>query len=552
MWLNLLVLLMLVLITFFQGLQGLFSATILLVLSVISMVVAFGFYEDLYSGLLAQWLPGAGEAVSLMLLFLGTLIVLRLIVDLGIKGNVKIPRNLDRIGGGAVAFFAAMVLTGVAMTAVQMLPAERHVLGFARFNEVNGSVVEKGLWFGPDRFAVGLSRVILDGGFSAKASREGKFQEVHPDLLAELDARRSAGVPRPVKPGELSLKVDQVWFPDQIRPADGKELIPPRSGRFVGVRVDQSGPLPKAFTPQQMRLVVTRGSSVEAHPAVAAGLDTAAPIPVEPLSIYKMQSGAMNLVYEVPTGADAWYVTFDGRSRGEVTKSEPDDQKTPSFTAQPQAAPQSTPQPQPQARQPQDVRNPGGRTHGANVAEQPIVSDNLPEGIAIARNEIATSATLAGSKLRDGHFALPMSKTSRVKMMGMVSQFDVPDGQRLVQVPLHRVMPGSLAGQAIDFTVRTLQQQWALVDDTGGKYLPVGAVAIANVGGEETVEIQYHIGQANIAAGRTLRPWQRISDQALRNQPDAKLVFLYLVPPRRHLVNFDTGRRQAEIDVTVQ
>ncbi len=553
MWMNLLVLLMLVLITFFQSLQGLFAALIMLVLSIVSSVVAFGFYEDLYKALLAQWLPGEGQAVSLMVLFLLTLVILRLAVDLGIKGNVEIPQQVDRIGGGVVGFFVAMVMTGTAMTAVQMLPFDQQVLGYSRHEMTNGRLATKGIWFGADRFAVSLAGMILDGALTGKTPREGTFEDVHPDLLADLDARRSAGVPSASKPGEMSLSVEQVWSPDHVVGADGKSLINPEAGtKFLAVRVKPSGGVPGAVTPLQIRLVGLRANRVQPFLPRAASADNDVPAAVEPLGKYTIASGsAVNLVYELPSSAKPWYVDFNSQARAEISEKALKEQATPVLATPAAAEPprkEDTPAPAPKPQ----VANPRGRTHGADVAEQPIISDDFPEGLAIASNELAGGPELVGTRLKDGHIVLPMSKTSKVKMVGMISRFEVPKGLKLVQVPLHRVAPGSLAGQAIDFAVRTLQQQWALNDDAGGQYIPVGAVAIAKTGAGETLEIQYHVNQENLMAGHTLTQWRKITDADLKGQPDARLIFLYLVPPGKHITAFDTGRAKVELDLKVQ
>lgn len=551
MWLNLLVLLMLVLITFFLSMQGLFSAMIVLVVSVISAVVAFGFYENLYTGLLAQWLPAEGQAVSLMALFLVSLLVLRVVLDTAIKGNVQLPHRVNQIGGAAFGFFAAMVMTGTSVTAIQMLPFDREVLGFARHEMAGERLATSSVWFSPDRFAVGLAGTILDGSLSGKAPRTGQFQDVHPDLLAAVDARRSAGVPAIKRANAVSLSVEQAWLPDRVMMSDGRTPVTPGSGKkFVAVQANLGGDLPKAFTPLQMRMVAVQANRVEQYYLRAAGSGGEVPVEVKPLDMYMPTSGTMNLVFEIPDKAAPWYVTFNDEGMGEVTKDKLEEQSAPALSTPAAATPAASEKQEEPAPRPA-VRNPAGRTHGADVADQPYVSDAWPEGLAASRNDV--QAEVVGSRLKDGHLVLPMSKTitNPAVNMGYVKFFDVPRGMKLVQVPLHRVSAGSLMGQAIDFAVRTLQQQWTLNDDAGGQYMPVGAVAIANVGGEDLLEIQYHSSQENLLAGHTLAKWRRISDADLKN-PNAKLYFLYLIPPGKHIVRFDTGRQSADVDLTVQ
>ena len=48
MWFSLLVVVLVLAITFYQGLQGIFSALIICILTILSAALAFGLYEDLY------------------------------------------------------------------------------------------------------------------------------------------------------------------------------------------------------------------------------------------------------------------------------------------------------------------------------------------------------------------------------------------------------------------------------------------------------------------------------------------------------------------------
>lgn len=539
MWLNLLSLLMLVLITFFLSLQGMFSALILFVLSVVSSVVAFGFYENLYSGLLIQWLPGEGEAVSLMAIFLLTLLVLRLIVDLGMKGNVLLPAKADRVGGAVMGFFAGMVMTGMAMTAVQLLPFDHEILGFARYTSgASGRLTTNGLFLGPDSFASGLAGLILDGSLSGK-DPDSSFEANHPDFLGQIDARRSAG---PMVKGvkDASVSVERMWWPERLGANS------PDSGmKYLAVRVKPSGA--EAFTPAQFRLVARNAGRIQTFMPRGAG-DGGEPAQVELLQVYSTPK-TLDLVYQVPQSlSKAWYVAYNGWAKGEIAEEKQKDATppamAPSGTARSSAG-QSNASEADKARQ----RNPGGRTHAANVSDDPYVSDDLPGNICIPTND-ASEMELSGKKIASGRLVLDASKIKMAIPAMSITKFKVPDGKKLVQVPLQRVFAGSIYGQAINFADRTFQQSWSLKDETGRLYQPVGAFAEANVGGTDIIEIQY-ASQEAIDAGHTLGPWQRIQESSFR-QPGAKLIFLYQVPPGTHIVDFQTNRGGgSDIDLRV-
>lgn len=543
MWLNLLALLMLVLITFFQSLQGLFSAMILFVLSVISSVVAFAFYEDLYLGLFMQWMPGEGEAVSLALLFLVTLLILRLLADKGLKGNVMIPARIDRIGGATMGFFAAMVMTGTAMTAVQMLPFDRAVLGFTRYTGqmVAGRPVEKGLFLRPDGFASGLAGLILDGSLSGKASADS-FAANHPDFLGEMDARRSAG-PLPDGAKGNSIKVERMWWPDKLGTSTADNGM-----KYLTLRVTPGGP--PAFTAAQMSLVVNEGSRLRRVLPRGLGDGSGAPAEVELLSAYTLPK-ALDLVYIVPANTaekDLAYVMFNGWAKAEPSEEMRKDTAAPPVTGGSDAPAKA---PAPDNGNASAQRNPTGRTHGANLSDAPYVSDDLPGLLNIPMNE-ASSLETSGKKIVSGHLVIQADTVKRnFAAVASITKFNTPGGMKLVQVPIQRVFAGSIPGQAINFADKTFQQSWTIKDANGKAYMPVGAFAQADAGGTEMIEIQYYATEENMTAGHTLGPWRRIKENDFR-QPGAKLIFLYLVPPGTRIVSFETNRGGgSEIDLQV-
>src|SRR6185295_1223686 len=129
-------------------------------------MIAFCFYESVH-GLWGEALgEGLGHPLALMLLFLVTLVVLRLLTDKMIKGNVRVPVVLDRVGGGIGGFFSGMVLVGMALIAIQMLPISSDVFGYERLVvSPDGAVTRKSLFFKPDEFTMGLMNMLSNGRF---------------------------------------------------------------------------------------------------------------------------------------------------------------------------------------------------------------------------------------------------------------------------------------------------------------------------------------------------------------------------------------------------
>lgn len=179
-------------IAFYQVTQGVYSALIMTFLSIVSLTVAFGFYEPL-AALLRKYQPMSmcAEPTALVALFIVVLAVLRVLFDRYLGRNVVAGVWTNRIGGGILGILTGMVLAGVLAVAVQMLPFGPSVLTSRPY----GDDLQRGQRlapFYPDDFVLGLARVMSAG--SLKTSPASPFQRVHDNLKLELFcARNDAG-----------------------------------------------------------------------------------------------------------------------------------------------------------------------------------------------------------------------------------------------------------------------------------------------------------------------------------------------------------------------
>jgi hypothetical protein len=98
MWLSLFALVLILATTFYLGIQGTFSALIMCILTVLSAALAFGMYETVYYSFLIDKQPEHGRAIALMAVFIPTLLVLRVIADQLITGNMQFHPYVDRAG----------------------------------------------------------------------------------------------------------------------------------------------------------------------------------------------------------------------------------------------------------------------------------------------------------------------------------------------------------------------------------------------------------------------------------------------------------------------
>ncbi len=211
MILILIVTLLILAIAYFQAIQGLFSAMIMLILTVLSAVVAFNFYQPLAEAFLYERIPEAADGIALALLFVVPLIGLWLGMDALIRENITLNVWVDRIAGGFLGLIAGIICTGVLTTAMQMFPFDRAILSFEPFD---GSLTRSQSLapFSPDRFTVGLFDSLSKGGLTT--GDDTSFSAAHDDLLAELFAwRNTAGLGGRIDALPDAIKIKGIYEP---------------------------------------------------------------------------------------------------------------------------------------------------------------------------------------------------------------------------------------------------------------------------------------------------------------------------------------------------
>ena len=220
--------------------QGLFSSLIMCVLCLISALIAFNYYELLGSKLNGIGLASyGGEAISLMGLFLLSLLVMRLAFDRLIKGNMKFPLLVDRIASAFFGLTAGMVIAGIIAIGFQLLPTPAKLLGFDRFPEVADRNLKErsNLFPSADGF---VSAVVGQASKYGFAGAE-KFSQYHSDFLAELYLNRLTLDPYSRQSAATeSVKVDKAWLLQQDNLLDcrrNEQITPERGEIFIALRL---------------------------------------------------------------------------------------------------------------------------------------------------------------------------------------------------------------------------------------------------------------------------------------------------------------------------
>src|SRR4051812_31134331 len=119
-------------IAYWHFLQGFFSAAISAVLAIIAALLALAYQEDL-AALFGGRMNDQANAISLVVIFALTYLLLRVFFDWAIPGNVRFPVLLDRIGAPIMGIIAGIFALGVLVIAAQTLPFGPSIAGYQRF-----------------------------------------------------------------------------------------------------------------------------------------------------------------------------------------------------------------------------------------------------------------------------------------------------------------------------------------------------------------------------------------------------------------------------------
>ena len=117
-----LVLILVGVIAYFHYVEGLFSAMISAFCAVLAAVIAFSYHETIIFTLLKGKVANYAHAMVLVALFALTYLILRVIFDKAIPGNVRFPLYIDRVGGAVMGIIAGVFATGILAIAAAALP----------------------------------------------------------------------------------------------------------------------------------------------------------------------------------------------------------------------------------------------------------------------------------------------------------------------------------------------------------------------------------------------------------------------------------------------
>jgi hypothetical protein len=612
MVLNLAATLFVLALTFLHSMFGLYSGIINVFCSIVSLCVAFGFYEPVMRLLTDQLqaIPPTYAAPGvLVLLFLLTLFILRTLADNYLRGNVHVNAYVDWGGGGVCGFINAQIAVGVITTGFLMLPWGGSVAMYhpierdpddstyavadnispeERRQDERIAFRRNRLWLRSDEFAAGLFSILSRGSLSSGTS----FAKVYPDFPQwvhwtgnQIQHEAQPAPTRSKKRGdgfEDGLSVESWWKlePGEGLPADRTvyrakkpgpedkrsryaetpaENLPPFENvayevqpgrRLIGVRVflrDASADQEKdfgyhRFRPTNLRLVgdirQPDGSLVPAQytPQVIGGGDQLAGVnlrivdPDNNFSIPPAGQNKLELYFETDRDFEPRFVEYRRYARAAI--SGPALEERPTDIVTPVVVDSSG-----------QIRASGvTRFLDTIIPEMTGAVDRLP--FAMSRQNMGGAVEIRAGRLAS------MTPASRIKGFrdelegtgaGTVEYFATPSRRRLFQVQAYTRKMQSLGGQVMNFVASTTNQYFA-VDSTGERHMLAGYYAIVPRGNRQYVELYYNEDPEGTGS-RGMVELDTQNRRALREEDDAILGLLFVIPPGRCIERIETSGR---------
>jgi hypothetical protein len=130
---SIIVILIVAIVAFFHYLQGFFSATISAICAVVAAVLAVSYHEVVVESFLGGKFANVAHAMALAVMFAVIYLILRVLFDKMVPGNLRVPAIVDKVGGGVMGIVAGVFAAGVVALVAQELPFMPSVGGYSRY-----------------------------------------------------------------------------------------------------------------------------------------------------------------------------------------------------------------------------------------------------------------------------------------------------------------------------------------------------------------------------------------------------------------------------------
>jgi len=556
-------------ITFMHSLFGLFSGLINAFCCLTAMITAFGF-ADLLNDLATQ--QGVNPSYTLPACFVGlflvTHVLLRVLADRFLRGNVRVPMYVDWVGGAVCGFVIGQVTVGVVVLGFLMLPFGGRAMQFSRIERAiagkpEGQTVpfrHNSVGFGlrPDEFTLWLFNLLSNGSLRGQTA----FASVYPNYADWVfwtgNTVQSESATAPLRStgidgfGPGGLKVDAWWWqkgpldvryrwklPIKIQPLDNfvsDKVFPtlayqPDKGsgkRLLGVRLkllDASADRDEGSRHHRFRSTMIR---------IVGDVDG------EPKQYYARVLGGMHPDSDALRLADPDN-NFALPAKGETPVEayfEADEGFRPHFVEYRRFARAAVPA-APLAEAPRErlyfAFTPGleaGQASGPARFIDAVIRDGTGDKaelpLAMSAAALGDQVELYEGKFLSGRITGKVADLTAKGPIGAVQEIELPEGRRLFQLACQSKKARSLAGQVFNF-VGSVVNQYHARDDKNNDYPLSGYYAIVKRDGQDFIEL-FLVDETEEAGYRGLLDFKSVTNQELRAD-DTIIGLLFFVDP---------------------
>ncbi len=574
MALNIVAIALILAITFMHSIFGLFSGLLNLGCTIVSVSVAFGFFEPVSLWITKQFglHPAYTGPCTLLLLFVVSLALLRAAADNLIRGNVHLPQALDTGGAIVCGFLNAQMCVGMLVISVLMLPLGGRALGFSRYERSDESDPDRpglarfdrrSVWLMPDEFTIGLFQMLSGGALRGQTT----FASVYPNFADWVfytgNTVQWESTPAPYRDSKgdgvkSGLSVESWWEPEGTVSARYRKDVPtkdnPNPGfgtddpykpapgmKLIGVRMtlkqaaaDRSrNRAVHLFRPSMLRVVGDEGGDPGHYlPRILVNADPRIPgrgraVDLDNNFAIEQGDATIDAYFEVPEEFEPRFVEYRRHARASLAMAPLEDPST--------LAALSGPAAETAAAAPRQGRSSGALNFVNTIVQPSGDTTALPLKMTLESLRRVSSVELADGKFKSGRLSGDVSRfePDPSRQEPLVEDFVLPAGWRLCQIRYRPKEALTLVGQVFNYVSRNVNQYRA-IDSLGDEHMLDGYFAVVRRGERQYIEL-FFTGDAEDPAFRSMLDFQDIRGEEL-TADDSVLGLLFLVPPGRTIV----------------
>jgi hypothetical protein len=564
---NVITLLMVLGVTFLQSIFGFFSGLINLFCVMISVAVAFGFYEslNLWATEATGLAPGYVEPCCLVGLFLITLTALRTAADNLIRGNVHVPQWMDWSGATICGFINAQLTIGTLAIGVAMLPIGGAPMGFERYsrtgstsdNKISERFERNSIWTRSDDMTVGFVNLLSSGSMKAATPLSAVYPNFTDAVFYSTNTVQAESTPSPFrdkKGGDgfmQGLRIESWWYQKQplIEPRyrkgvpNEKDRQPrmesaPKFERqpgndLIGMRLildksaaERAGGTAHVFRTTMIRLVGTVDKKpAQFTPSVIGGADEfigGANRVVDLDNNFRIgePDAKIDAYFEVPEGFSPWFVEYRRHARAEIV-------------GEPAKSPPSVALKLITAEEKERIASASGRqSFGTVIMGDSTDNRNLPFELATAKLRSMPDVAIEGETLVRGRLSGTTTQFAPGPTDPRIKELKIPAGYRILQIKYKPKEVRSVVGSVFNY-VGGVVNQYIAVDDRGEKHMLHGYYAIVQRGNDRRFELFFNGPPDDLLDGsyHHMLDFKDIEKSELNDADNAEIGLIFLVRP---------------------